>query len=72
MENLKNNNAMRINTNCLYVSDDEIRALQERAIGIIRSDRKNTIVYYASKVCPTRHGCKGATECDYCMGDYPY
>lgn len=24
-----------------------------------------------SKMCPTRHGCKGATYCDYAGADYP-
>ena len=23
------------------------------------------------KMCPTRHGCQGATYCDYCGSDYP-
>lgn len=24
------------------------------------------------KCCPTRHGCQGATDCDYAYGNYPF
>lgn len=24
------------------------------------------------KCCPTRHGCQGATDCDYAYGSYPF
>lgn len=25
----------------------------------------------SKKMCPTRHGCQGATDCDSCLGNYP-
>lgn len=28
-------------------------------------------VTFGKKMCPTRHGCTGATNCNYCYGDYP-
>lgn len=27
--------------------------------------------HMGSKMCPTRHGCKGATYCDYAGANYP-
>jgi len=31
-----------------------------------------TTAFAGRKVCPTRHGCTGATNCDNSYGDYPY
>lgn len=31
----------------------------------------NGNISFGRKMCPSRHGCQGATDCDYCLGDYP-
>lgn len=57
-------------TDHLEVSNEDIDTLQERAKDIERSERKGEISF-GSKMCPTRHGCQGATSCDYSYGGYP-
>lgn len=54
----------------LDVHEDDIARLQERAQGMERSEHKGEISF-GKKMCPTRHGCQGATDCDYCGSDYP-
>ena len=54
----------------LDVSEDTVNALHEKAHGIKRSEHDKNI-NFLSKWCPTRHGCQGATNCDYSYGDYP-
>lgn len=47
--------------------EEDVENLQKRAKGIERSEHSHQISF-GSKWCPTRHGCQGATDCDYCMG----
>lgn len=62
--------------NSLSVTDDELNELGNKPV--INSDetteQKDDLQEQTlgRKVCPTRHGCSGATDCDYCGGDYPY
>lgn len=55
----------------LNVSDANIKALEERVQDIERGTHKKTISF-GRKCCPTRHGCQGATDCDYSYGNYPF
>ena len=55
----------------LDVPEDDIEALRDRASGLDREVLGNEISF-GKKVCPTRHGCTGATYCDSCGSDYPY
>lgn len=51
----------------LDISSDDINHLKERAEGIERKDEiDNTLK--GIKICATRHGCTGATNCDYSLG----
>lgn len=54
----------------LYVSTEEITNLQERVKGVNRAS-KNTEPGLGRKMCPTRHGCQGATDCNYSYANYP-
>lgn len=57
----------------LDISQNDMDSLNERAEGIDRDDSDNDeIKGYSRKVCPTRHGCSGATSCDYSYGSYPW
>lgn len=57
-------------TDSLEVSNEDFDYLQDRAEGIERCEHRSEISF-GKKMCPTRHGCQGATDCDYCGGDYP-
>lgn len=35
-------------------------------------DNTNEETTLGRKCCPTRHGCQGATDCDYAYGSYPF
>lgn len=35
-------------------------------------DNTNDETTLGRKCCPTRHGCQGATDCDYAYGNYPF
>lgn len=54
------------------VLDDDISKLYEKTDGMERGEAKDTIHEYGRKVCPTRHGCTGATDCDNSYGSYPF
>ena len=54
----------------LGVSDGDVTALQEKAGGVERSGNGYNPSFEA-KMCPTRHGCAGATACDRNYGSYP-
>lgn len=47
--------------------ENEAEELHKRAEGIERPKSVSQIPF-GHKWCPTRHGCQGATDCDYCMG----
>lgn len=44
-------------------------ALQDNSSDIENEHDGN--ISFGRKMCPSRHGCQGATDCDYCLGDYP-
>lgn len=51
----------------LDISLDDINHLKERADGVERKiEIENT--FKGIKICATRHGCTGATNCDYSLG----
>lgn len=55
----------------LSVSDRAINDLLTRTAGIeqtAKATRTQGIHFAGSKICATRHGCKGATNCDYAYG----
>lgn len=55
----------------LEVPESDMEALRDKAAGIEREMPSNSISF-GKKVCPTRHGCSGATYCDHAGSDYPY
>lgn len=54
----------------LCVSNADVNTLITRAKGVNRAKPVTTSVY-GRKMCPTRHGCQGATDCNYSYGSYP-
>lgn len=54
------------------VTDKEIEDLENKAEGIEREKHHDQEIHEYRKVCPTRHGCQGATDCNYSYGDYPF
>lgn len=52
----------------LSVSSHDIDYLKEKAKGIERADTGDEISFKGTKICATRHGCSGATNCDYELG----
>lgn len=57
-------------TDSLEIPQEDIEKLQERVEGVERSEHKGEISF-GKKMCPSRHGCQGATDCDYSYGSYP-
>lgn len=55
----------------LEVTQEDVDQLIEKAKDIERDEHVSSISF-GKKVCPTSHGCSGATYCDGCYGDYPY
>lgn len=53
----------------LDVSDNDINSLHDNASGVERSKGQN--ISFEGKMCPTRHGCTGATNCNYSYASYP-
>jgi len=53
---------------CLCISDEQISALMNKVTGIERSNQTDNAHLASFKYCPTRHGCTGATNCDYEYG----
>ncbi len=56
----------------LEVSDEDVSFQGRRADGIEREEQDDDRIKGYSKVCPTRHGCSGASSCDCSYGDYPW
>ena len=52
----------------LSVSSHDINYLKEKAKGIERAETGDEISFKGIKICATRHGCTGATNCDYEYG----
>lgn len=53
---------------CLKVDTNQVNDLKNRAFGLERADRTHDAYLASYKFCPTRHGCSGATNCDYAYG----
>lgn len=51
----------------LNTSSDDVYHLKERAAGVERKEGMDTS-FKGIKICATRHGCTGATNCDYSLG----
>lgn len=54
----------------LEVSNSDIKSIQEQANGIERAEN-NKEISFGKKLCATRGGCQGATDCNYSYGSYP-
>lgn len=54
----------------LGVSDSDVSSLQDQVNGMERSGHGQNISF-EGKMCPTRHGCTGATNCNYSLASYP-
>lgn len=67
----ENNFLNPVDTPELDVSNDDVESLRDKSAGIEREVPGDQISF-KGKVCPTRHGCSGATYCDHCGSDYPY
>lgn len=63
-------NGENLNKSELDVSAKEIANLQEKVKNLART-HKSHMPDFGRKMCPTRHGCKGATNCDYSYANYP-
>ena len=61
---------MALDSDGLDVSDHDLDSLQNQANGIEHSNNGHN-VSFMGKMCPTRHGCTGATNCNYAYADYP-
>lgn len=55
----------------LTISEDDLNSLEDRASEIDRSEVNESQISFGRKMCPTRGGCQGATDCDYSYGSYP-
>ena len=72
MTNVRDANFLsEVDLPALDVPEDDIESLRDRAAGLDRELTGNEISF-GKKVCPTRHGCTGATYCDSCLSAYPY
>lgn len=60
-----------IDDDTLSISEDDLQSLEDKAAGIDRSEADKSQVSFCRKMCPTRHGCQGATDCNYSYGGYP-
>lgn len=61
------NNSSESADDQLNVTSDDIRGLKDRADGMERKEEADNTLK-AFKICATRHGCTGATNCDYEYG----
>lgn len=57
-----------VNHDGLSVTNDEMDNLLNKAIGVERAERKNDVSFKGVKICASRHGCSGATNCDHAYG----
>lgn len=57
-------------TDPLDVSSEDLDELEERADGLERTEERGEISF-GRKNCATRHGCTGATNCNYDYASYP-
>lgn len=54
----------------LILNQQDVEMLGEKAEGVERADAIDGDFDCSYKLCATRHGCSGATNCDYSYGDY--
>ena len=60
-----------VDDDSLSVSEDDLQSLEDKAAGIDRSEADKSQISFGRKMCPTRGGCQGATDCNYSYGSYP-
>lgn len=60
-----------IDDDALSISEDDLQSLEDKAADIERNEADKSKISFGRKMCPTRHGCQGATDCDYSYGGYP-
>lgn len=54
----------------LNVSTEELSLLEKKALNIERA-KLTQETPMGGKLCATRHGCQGATDCNYSYANYP-
>ena len=64
--NIASSPQMDSQTDGLDSSQKDIDNLREKADGVERG--KHEQPFTGRRICPTRHGCTGATDCDACLG----
>ena len=55
----------------LSVSEEDLTALENKASDLDRNEADKSQIPFGRKMCPTRGGCQGATDCNYSYGSYP-
>ena len=55
----------------LTISEDDLNSLEDKASDIDRSGADKSQISFGLKMCPSRHGCQGATDFDYNYVSYP-
>ena len=60
-----------IDDDALVVSEEDVNNLEDKASGIDRNEADKSQIPFGRKMCPTRGGCQGATDCNYSYGSYP-
>lgn len=54
----------------LELAQHDINFLEEKYEDVERADFNGEDLECSYKLCATRHGCSGATNCNACYGDY--
>lgn len=54
----------------LALYQQDVDFLEEKADNVDRAEISDGDFDCSYKICATRHGCSGATNCDACYGDY--
>lgn len=52
------------------IIDDDLDILVDKSKNVTPDDDTDDVML-GSKMCPTRHGCTGATNCNYDYASYP-
>lgn len=60
-------------TDNIEILQKDIDSLHEKALGIEREDNNQDKqdISFGRRLCNSRGGCQGATDCDYSYGSYP-
>lgn len=60
-----------LNNDDITIIDDDIDGLTIKIDDIVPDDDDDDSIILGTKMCPTRHGCTGATNCNYDYASYP-